>query len=113
MKFDLHLIVPTKLVGPIVELLENDGVLIKIEPHHNTHKRPRKGGEGSHGGKGVDLIRSFIASFSPGSQFTSRDVVKFFKANGSALGSASSRLSYAKQQGLVKSLGFGRYEVKP
>ena len=38
-KFDMQLIVPTKLVGTIIELLEGEGVIVSMVPNNDKTKR--------------------------------------------------------------------------
>ena len=52
-KFEMKLIVPTKLVGAVVELMEGEGIIVHMAPFVEENKtKPRKG-SGQHyaGGK--------------------------------------------------------------
>ena len=42
-KFDMHIIVPAKMVGTIIELLAGEGILVSVKPQENqSHSRVTK-----------------------------------------------------------------------
>ena len=101
-KFELKLIVPAKLVGTIVELVEGEGILVEMKPYANQRHSPIH----RHHEPGItanDLMLEYIkAATKP---FTVKDVEQVFKAKGYAIGTVSSRLSMAKTKKLVKTVG--------
>lgn len=62
-KFEMHLIVPPKLVGTIVELMEGEGVIVSMNPHNEKGKRngPRyAGGKRNKGISGANAALAII-----------------------------------------------------
>lgn len=100
-KFELILIVPAKLVGTIVELMEDSGVLVSMKPHNHTPKRVQRHHEP--GMTADDLMAQFIKAVK--GQFTYKQVEEVFKAKGFKPGTASSRLAMAKSKKLIRAIG--------
>jgi hypothetical protein len=114
-KFELRLIVPAKLVGTIVELVEGEGILVEMKPHHDNHKRKHNPYPRHHvtGMTADQLMSQFLSNLKSKEQFTTRAVENVFKEAGYAKGTVSSRLSTAKARKLIKGIGSrlsGMYE---
>jgi len=107
-KFELRLIVPAKLVGTIVELVEGEGILVEMKPHHDNNKRrhapyPRHVEPGLTASEYMD---KFIEQAK--GKFTIKEVEQAFAIKGWAKGTASSRLNFALQKKLIKRIGPSR-----
>jgi allophanate hydrolase subunit 2 len=106
-KFELRLIVPAKLVGTIVELVEGEGILVEMKPHHENNKR--KHSVPRHVEPGLtanDYMDTFLGQTK--GKFTIKDVEQAFAKKGWARGTASSRLSFALQKKQIKRVGPSR-----
>jgi hypothetical protein len=106
-KFELRLIVPAKLVGTIVELVEGEGILVSMTP---SYAKPNHRSSPIHrthipGLTADGLMQEYLASLKSKEQFTNRDVEKVFKDRGYSPKSASSRLSACVSKKQAKRLG--------
>jgi hypothetical protein len=112
-KFELRLIVPAKLVGTIVELVEGEGILVEMKPHHeNNRSKRRHAPYPRHVEPGLtasDYMNTFLAQIK--GKFSVKDVEQAFAAKGWARGTASSRLNFALQKKQIKRIGPSRSGV--
>ena len=107
-KFELRLIVPAKLVGTIVELVEGEGILVEMKPHNEVkHKKhavyPRHVDPET---TASEYMNTFIAQVK--GKFTIKDVEQAFAMKGWARGTASSRLNFALNKKQIKRVGNSR-----
>jgi hypothetical protein len=103
-KYKVELIVPAKLFGTIMEVLEGCGVMVKAEPYVNgdaSRKLPRYNGAGgsrfangqsNKGVKGNDLFLSLLPA-------DMRTIEKEFINRGFALSTASATGSWLRSEG--------------
>lgn len=61
-KFEMHLIVPAKLVGTIVELMEGEGVLVSMNPHNDKKKQHYANGKKNKGISGSDAALEILSA---------------------------------------------------
>jgi hypothetical protein len=107
-RFELRLIVPAKLVGTIVELVEGEGILVEMKPYHENTKRkhnpyPRHYEPGTTATEFMDLFLSSVKG-----KFSTKDVEQAFAMKGWARGTASSRLNFALSKKQIKRVGHVR-----
>lgn len=112
-------LMPSHLVGPLMELIEGEGKLVEVAPASDdeqvAHKPKRTARQYTRmfqrgGGKptGVEFAVQCIEQ-SPGGKLTSAQLVKLFKANGRAPNSATPALSKAVSEGLLSRSDDGYY----
>lgn len=107
-RFELKLIVPAKLVGTIVELVEGEGILVSMTPHQNGHHK-RSGPRHHEADMTADkLLAQYLGGLKSGASFTNKDVEKVFKATGYSPKTVSSRLSVNVRDKRIKRVGYGR-----
>lgn len=61
-KFELHLIVPPKLVGTIVELMDGEGIIVSMNPYVDKKSAPRRylNGKKNKGISGIDAVIAIL-----------------------------------------------------
>jgi len=101
MKFTMHLVVPTRLVGPITELLEGEGVLVSMEPYKENSKRRfiKRAARGGLNETGEDLCFRLIRESKDGK--TQAELQQAFKEAGRNPVSVSPVTSVLRKKKLV------------
>lgn len=102
-KFDMILVVPTKLVGPILELVSNEGIVVRVNPHNQEkiRKSGYRDGIKDKGIKGADLLIQCLEKV-PSHRATLDDLRKAFVEKGFSKNSIDATVSQAVKNGKVK-----------
>lgn len=111
--YELHLQVPTKLLTTILELIEGEGILVKMAVLPADEKRkPRKPRHYANGArlKGIDGRQLILKTLSSGPKSLT-DVMSAFVTHGFAPSSASSRLSQLRAKGEITRLADQKYAL--
>jgi hypothetical protein len=110
MKYEMTLHVPLTLIGPITELMAQDGVLVSLKAVETTDEAPPKkkhtyvNGLRNKGISARDLLLSSITA----SGTTKKDLETTFKSRGFATASVGPTVSVLLKEGLIAVSG-GRY----
>jgi hypothetical protein len=113
MKYEMNLIVPVRLVGPIMELLDGEGVLVSTKPHDETMATGNKkvfryaGGKKNKGISSEELIKQMLADGSK----TDKEMSFAFKRHGFADTSTAASLSHYRIKGLVRRDANNKWEL--
>jgi len=111
-KYMMHLVVPVRLVGDILQIMQGEGIMVKCEPYIETEPstKPRSkyyvGGKKNKGIRGVDLA---IEAGKSGVRERA-DFKRIFTAKGFSPNSASACLSQLCDEGRFRRVGEGIYE---
>lgn len=111
-KFELRLIVPAKLVGTIVELVEGEGILISMTPS-NQHRASPITRHHEPDMTADQLMQQFLSGIKIGHRFNNVELIKAFRARGYSPKTVSSRVSTYVKSKQIKRLGHlrsGQYE---
>lgn len=114
-KFEMHLIVPTRLVGAIVELMDGEGVVVTMSPHVETKRTNSKShyanGKKDKGISGPDAVREVMTQ--AGRPMLAKEVGRLLASkHGFAVGTASPVLSKFLAEGKVVRDDAGKYSLK-
>ena len=104
-RFRMHLEVPTNLVGPIIELVDNEGILVSVEPlkEKNTKKHFYTNGKRNKGVSGIDLLMGLLKDHKGGVVF--EQLKKAFVEKGFSETSVSPILSKLSADGKIVKVG--------
>lgn len=103
-KFDVHVIVPAKLIGTLVELLEGEGCLVSMEPYVEKVgiKKPKFAYAGGKRNKGISGYDAVIEAIKVGYRTTEKIADHMVKEYGFAPTSASPAITHLKAAGRIK-----------
>lgn len=104
-KFDMHIIVPAKMIGTIVELLAGEGILVSVAPKapDNGHTKAHRGrySPGT-GGRTINSGRTVVLEALKTGPKTIKELEDLFRTQGRASNSVSPVLSGLSAAGTIK-----------
>lgn len=102
MKYEMTLIVPAKLVGTILELLDGEGCMVRTTPHTATNGPKIHRRRAPRGGPNAGIKVAYAAL--QAGLHTSKQIEDFFESKGLSRNSAGPRLCDLRTQGKAKQL---------
>ena len=111
-RFKMHLEVPSKLVGTIIELLDGEGILVSVEPVVDKPKKVTRYAGGKRN-KGISAVGLIVECLTKSKVLNMSQLRAFFTDRGFSENSVHPSLSKLVQDKRVKN-DSGKYSlVKP